>query len=289
VQNHKLTFLKKECLQNFTPSKDFSLSFYFHGVAINFFSDSKSLIQELTEYLPKDWIRKTESTLTHSIYHCSLPMDSREWEDESSSEILESDHTIIQRDFACIHKGEATYTFFHHEISDGLHNFFRYFLAQKLIAIDKAILHCASVVDNGLAYIFLGPSGAGKTTTTSLLSDKTILGDDMNLITLEGDKLFCSPGGVGGLYKPDVAINEKFPVAGIYWLKQDTSHFIKENSQSEKMKMLFASIANISWDELSPKLTQKIWSLSEKVCECSSIQTLHFKKDNSFWSLITGK
>ena len=39
-------------------------------------------------------------------------------------------------------------------------------------------------------YFFLGHSGAGKTTVTSLSGNRLILGDDMNLISLDNNKFF---------------------------------------------------------------------------------------------------
>ena len=63
-------------------------------------------------------------------------------------------------------------------------NFFRVLAAYRVQELGGAILHCAGIVRDGRAYLFLGRSGAGKTTVSrlSLAAGLEVLSDDLNVL-----------------------------------------------------------------------------------------------------------
>jgi hypothetical protein len=51
------------------------------------------------------------------------------------------------------------------------------------------IVHCAGVVREGRGYIFFGPPGSGKSTAAGLSRHYHVMHDDMNIVTLQGDRV----------------------------------------------------------------------------------------------------
>ncbi len=72
-------------------------------------------------------------------------------------------------------------------------NFLRVVVAYRLLALGGLVVHSAGVVDRGAAYLFLGRSGAGKTTLSRLseAAGRSVLSDDLNAL------LPAAPGGAG--------------------------------------------------------------------------------------------
>ena len=69
-------------------------------------------------------------------------------------------------------------------------NFLRVLVAYRLLELGGLVVHSAGVVDRGEAYLFLGRSGAGKTTLSRLseAAGRSVLSDDLNA-------LLPGPGG----------------------------------------------------------------------------------------------
>lgn len=98
-------------------------------------------------------------------------------------------------------------------------------IIHKLLAKHNGfMMHSSSVLVNGKAYLFLGESGAGKSTTARLLSKNyPIVGDDSGIIKKEGkDYYFYSTP-----FTEKVAWvrreRDRFPVGGLVFLKKDSS------------------------------------------------------------------
>ncbi|MEO1302477.1 MAG: hypothetical protein AAFV36_04775 [Myxococcota bacterium] len=69
-------------------------------------------------------------------------------------------------------------------------------LATKLLLRDGVVLHASAVVIDGRAYVFVGPSGAGKTTLARLLrDDHTVLSDERIIVRefSDGYRVYGTP------------------------------------------------------------------------------------------------
>jgi hypothetical protein len=248
--NYSLIEKKKELLHSVPDQENFKLNFSFHGIAIDFNSSDQSLITDLRNFLPLSWQHTSDKNI--SIYHQSPKLRENIWEDEESSLLYgqsDDQETIaIQRDFAARYdfQKDTVYAIFEPRICDGFYNFLRWFLSERLLAQNKMMLHSSAILDKeDHAHIFLGPSGAGKTTVTELSSPRTVLGDDMNLLLIDKNKqVRCAPGAVGGLYQPQVDIDKTFPVDGFYWLTQSSEHKLYQVHKTKQFQYLYSSIAN---------------------------------------------
>lgn len=90
------------------------------------------------------------------------------------------------------------------ELQGVFENFLRVLVAYRLVAAGGALMHSSGVVDRGRAFLFLGPSGAGKTTVGRLALEggREVLSDDMNAVIRRQD-------GSGARYEV-----ERLPFAG---------------------------------------------------------------------------
>lgn len=119
-----------------------------------------------------------------------------------------------------VNKGAKTRTFYHISLSQ-----FTLIIAmilQNLLRNKGFILHASGVVIDRKAYIFTGPSEAGKSTISSILSEKyRQIGDDSVIIRKEGSKyiVYMTP-----LIEKNTHLfnrgKEGFEIAAIFFLKK---------------------------------------------------------------------
>ena len=99
-------------------------------------------------------------------------------------------------------------------------NVARYFAARIAVACGGFALHAAGVRRNGRAYLFAGPSRAGKSTAVAL-SGAESLGDDFGIVVREGDEWLAAPLPFDNSERIDtVAAPPVVPLAGIWRLFQ---------------------------------------------------------------------
>ncbi|NQT32150.1 MAG: hypothetical protein HQ594_00580 [Candidatus Omnitrophica bacterium] len=102
-------------------------------------------------------------------------------------------------------------------------------------ALDIMFLHSASIVINGNAYLFIAPSGGGKSTIAELARDKglQVLEDESCIVKRKGDRFFTGsfPSGF-----PPASMQE---VAGIFFLnKADRNKAVKFSATEALRKAL---------------------------------------------------
>lgn len=288
---------KIDLLKNTSFSDTFLYSFKFHGIAILLHTSSQHLIDALSNYIPTSWkIEQNEDWLAAKIiYHQPPPENSLSFFcEESSSDVFyhscDKNHLFaIQRDFvAKIDKeNDHYYCLFEPNIDDGFHNFFRWMLSPLLLDRKKAMLHCAALINRKKeAFLFLGPSGAGKTTITELGIPRPILSDDMNLIDFSKNKPFAYAGGVGGLYKPEVELDRSFPIKKMFWLNQETSNSIEDLTRLKQIQFMLASFANLPWQNFSYDSQELSFNCAEEIISALPLDLLNFKKEADIWKTI---
>jgi hypothetical protein len=143
--------------------------------------------------------------------------------------------------------------------------------------------HGSSVVRDGRGYLFIGPSGAGKTTTARLSSAYTVFGDDQSALFLENQSVVMRSLPPGGI-RPDIPMQEgEAPLARILWLKQDETDYLETVSRTAAIAMLAsqAPVVNVQsvW---APALLDRCAAIVDRV----PVSVLHFRKSNEFWQLL---
>lgn len=120
---------------------------------------------------------------------------------------------------------------------------FMHFLAQR----EGAIIHSAGMMSEGNVYVFAGKSGAGKTTVSRLLTARegmTMLSDDRMIVRkMAGEYRAYGTPWPG---EARIAVNAGAPLAGIFFLTQDSRNQIRPLSVSDALTRLMPVIS-IPW------------------------------------------
>ncbi len=145
------------------------------------------------------------------------------------------------------------------------------------------MVHAASAVRNGNAFLFAGVSGAGKTTISRLAPpDATLLTDEISYIRSNGHGyIACGTPFAGELAK--VGENIQAPLAALYLLQKGPGNAIEEVSASEGVRRLMENVLFFADD---PELVSLVF---ESVCELVQrvpVYRLTFFPDERVWELF---
>ena len=145
------------------------------------------------------------------------------------------------------------------------------------------LVHAASAVRNGVAFLFAGVSGAGKTTISRLApSDVTLLTDEISYVRPDGSgyRAFGTPFA-GELSQP--GRNVSAPIAALFLLEQGPRNQIESVSPEEAIRLLLRNILFFSGDsELVNLVFQSACNFVERV----PVRRLVFVPDERVWETI---
>ncbi len=228
---------------------DFSMDFSNH--------DTRSWIEEkLSGYNRPIW--ETRSFTNNALHVTWVDVNDlddtpvTEWCEDPDSELeilfAGDNEFAIQRDFVGSIRGEEIIIYTPKNFDDGFFNAFRWFLPRYLLRQKNLVMHSSCLVDDkGFSHLFVGPSGAGKTTTVSRATSQLILGDDMILLSFVNGEIFAETPVLGQNPKFSGHAGRRFPLKGIYFLKQGDVVGKKEISPIEKTKLFLTSVLYPTW------------------------------------------
>lgn len=104
-------------------------------------------------------------------------------------------------------------------------NFFRVLTAYRLLESGGALVHAAGIVKDGLAFLFLGRSGAGKTTLSRMAEERggTVLSDDLNALTPGPAGAVVAALPFTGDLGPRSGRPATWPLGGVFRLEQSAA------------------------------------------------------------------
>ncbi len=145
------------------------------------------------------------------------------------------------------------------------------------------LLHSASVIRNGRAFLFAGVSGAGKTTISRLAPpDATLLTDEISYVRKQKDRYVAyGTPFTGELAK--LGENVSAPVAALYLLAQGKENRIDAISPADAARSLLANTLFFAEDEqLVRAVFESVFDLVSRV----PVSRLTFVPDARVWELI---
>lgn len=295
ISNKTLFDFKLNALKHFSENHhkekiDHAISCNYHGIELHFKLKSSRLSDSLKGLIPSDWLITPSSRTTIYLFTPEeFNLSSQDWCAEVSQDCItfENNSIAIQRDFAAQIVGPNVYLICDDQVGDGFYNFLRWYLSERLMSINKFVVHASCVLDKlQRAHLFLGHSGAGKTTITRLSMPRSVLGDDMNLVSLRDKSLYVEAGAIGGLFNSMIGYENKMPVEAVYWLKQSDINFKQRLDPMIANQKLLASFANLHWPTMSEEKIDQLISFSSEVVKVTSFFELQFKNDSSIWEYL---
>jgi hypothetical protein len=199
-------------------------------------------------------------------------------------------------------------------------NFLRVLVAYRLLELGGAVLHSAGVVKDGAAFLFLGRSGAGKTTVArlSLAQGADVLSDDLNAVIAAGwgtgavsgtaagvgaagssraagDADITATAGCAVLKLPFTgdlgerrAVRPPVPLGGLLRLEQAAADALVPLSRAETLACLLACTPFVNRDpHRRERLEQVLLALA--AAAAPRAYTLRFSLGGGFWSIIDRK
>jgi hypothetical protein len=152
------------------------------------------------------------------------------------------------------------------------------------------LLHASSVRRSGRAVLFVGASGAGKSTISSLAPpDATLLGDDTSYVRRQNGDYHA----FGTPFSPMPAkrgVNVSAPISGVYFLEQGPTNRIEPIPPPEALRRLMGGIRFFSDDALfpaeHPDLVRQIFASAVEFLQAVPAHRLTFAPDRRVWGLL---
>ncbi len=145
------------------------------------------------------------------------------------------------------------------------------------------LLHAASAVRNGRAFVFAGVSGAGKTTISRLAPrDTKVLTDEISYIRKESNGYYA----YGTPFAGELARageNLRAPLTTVYLLAQGQENRIDAAGKADALRAILRNILFFAEDA---ELVRTIFDAAANLVECVPVRRLTFLPDARVWELV---
>jgi hypothetical protein len=145
------------------------------------------------------------------------------------------------------------------------------------------LVHAASAIRHGDAFLFAGPSGAGKTTISRLAPpDAVLLTDEISYVRRKaGEYYACGTPFAGELAK--VGENASAPLKALFLLSKGQENRVEQVSPADAVRQLLRNVLFFAEDrELVERVFQSACEFVRKV----PVHRLIFVPDQQVWDLI---
>ena len=161
-------------------------------------------------------------------------------------------------------------------------SFVRILYSLALTDVAGVVVHAASLVRDGRAYLFSGPSGSGKTTVAQLSTDATLLSDELSIVRIVEGKPVC----FGTPFRGELNLagqDRAAPLAGVYFLRQASRHSVESLRPERALARL---LTNVLFFAREPDVTAKVFGIAADIVSTVPCFELSFRRDARFWEVI---
>jgi hypothetical protein len=145
------------------------------------------------------------------------------------------------------------------------------------------LVHAASAVRNGKAFVFAGVSGAGKTTIASLApADAMLLTDEISYLRRKGHG-FVAYGTPFAGEMARQGENIQAPQAALYFLEKGPENAIEPMRGGEAVRRLLENVLFFAHD---PELVGLVFETAYELVRRVPVYQLTFVPDQRVWELI---
>lgn len=163
-----------------------------------------------------------------------------------------------------------------------LDSLLRVLLSWKLTSQTGFLLHAATVIRNGKAYVFTGRSGAGKSTVASLSPEGSVLTDEISLLRFEKGEWRAYGTPFWGEFRA-AGSNTSAPVRGIFRLVQAAENRV---TALRPVGLLRALLPNVLFFSPEAEANRRLLRILGQAVETIPGYELAFRKDRAFWEVL---
>lgn len=145
------------------------------------------------------------------------------------------------------------------------------------------LIHSSCARENNTAHIFSGHSGAGKSTAAKLSHPRELLSDEATLVKITDDeiKIFNSP------FRSEISTTNYDQTAQLGSVQILHQALVNKRVELGKADAILQLLDKVFYWVHSPEETKQIMKLLTLLVEKVPVYQLHFKKDPTFWELIS--
>jgi len=175
---------------------------------------------------------------------------------------------------------EAVFSGVRHEYA--LDSLLRVFLSWTLLPKPGFLLHAATIVRNGRAFVFAGRSGAGKSTLAALAPAGAVMTDEISLLCAEGGEWRAYSTPFWGEFRA-AGKHRHAPLAGIFQLVQAPQNRAERISAAEAVRML---LPNVLFFSKEPEANRRLLQTVSAAVEGVACHRFEFRRDASLWEAL---
>lgn len=165
-------------------------------------------------------------------------------------------------------------------------NYLRIIAAYAALMRGGLLVHSAGIVIDSRAYLFLGYSGAGKTTLSrlALAAGAKILSDDINMVfpATDGGFIASAVPFAGEMGHMHMELQGQYRVAGVFWLEKSTALECENIAPTVQHAKLFACSPMVNADKHQ---LDRIFGVCTSLLKTVPMRLLRFRRNESFASL----
>lgn len=167
-------------------------------------------------------------------------------------------------------------------------NILRVATAWLALARGGLLMHSASIVRDGRAWLFFGQSGAGKSTLAASTSRGQVVSDDLTLLLPDSaGRMEVVGSPFRGTYTAGHPVQGRFPVVAALRLRWAAASRPAEVERLDHHTAMSEAIANLPFVVDQLPRHPELFAIIEKALGAFPILTLRFHKgDDSWWEAI---
>jgi len=166
-----------------------------------------------------------------------------------------------------------------------LSNVLRFVVGSVTPSLGALLFHTAALAHDGRAYLFFGPSTAGKSTVVKLSEDREVMTDDMLIVREDQGRVVASTCGFwGGETRCYPSRRAEYPIAGFFRLVKDRTNRLIPMDASRGAFEIACNVPAVTRTSVE---NQAVLEVAARAAAATPSWFLHFhNRDASFWRCL---